>query len=147
MKRKVFFMVVMLMQINVLFAQTSITANAKITSSTEVASIKPADLYSKTVYASGQAEFTSNSGYVRILLSDNYGYDLLIYESSPLVATNGVDDFNSQAFESVKIPANIDLTKIRVEISNATLKNLALNISTNAPSIQKSVMIPARADL
>jgi len=58
-------------------------------------------LSSKTVNASGQALFSSKSGYVRILLSDDYGYDLLVYESSPLVAINGIDNFSNIIYKNI----------------------------------------------
>ncbi|MDR1581758.1 MAG: C1 family peptidase, partial [Prevotellaceae bacterium] len=142
MKKIILLIGVVLVQINMIIAQNSITANAIITSDTEIASVQSVNLHAKTVYASGQAEFTSNSGFVRILLTDNYGYDLLVYESSPLVATNGVDNFSSKAIESINISADVDITKVRVEISNATLKNLVINISnTGLSNIQKAAAL------
>jgi len=92
----------------------------------------------KTVNASGRAEFFSNSGYVRILLSDDSGYDLLVYESSPLVATNGVDNFSNVSMEAIDIPTDLGLTKVRVEIKNAELKNLSVDVSaTNLSRTQQ----------
>ena len=122
------------MQVNMLIAQNSIIANARITDNMEIAKVKPTDLYAKTVYASGEAQFASKSGYVRILLSDNYGYDMLVYESSPLVATNGIDIFSQKVVESVKIPSNVDLTKVRVEIKNAVLSSLVVSFSDSHPT-------------
>lgn len=122
------------MSINILIAQNSIIANVRITGNMEIAKVKSADLHRKTVYASGQVQFDTKSGYVRILLSDDYGYDMLVYESSPLVATNGIDNFTQQVAESVNIPSDIDLTKVRVEIKNAVLSNLVISFSDSPPS-------------
>jgi len=73
-----------------LSAQILTSVSQTISKDTLVATIQRNVAFStKTINASGRVEFFSNSGYVRILLSDDYGYDLLVYESSPLVATNG----------------------------------------------------------
>jgi hypothetical protein len=93
---------------------------------TTVATVQNIVFSDKAVTASGQAEFSSNLGYVRILLSDDYDYDLLIYESTPLVATNGIDNFSNMAFESVDIPhalPNLQLATPNV-ISAATSINI-----------------------
>ena len=96
-----------------LSSQVLTSINQIISKDTLVATIqRNIILSSKTVNASGQAEFSSNSGYVRILLSDDYGYDLLVYESSPLVAVNGIDNFSSVAMETVDIPFHLALTKV-----------------------------------
>ena len=95
------------------------SVNKTITQDTLLATIQKSSISSKTVNASGQAEFSSNSGYVRILLSDDYGYDLLVYESSPLVAVNGIDNFSNVTMEAFDIPFQLALTKVRVEIKNA----------------------------
>ena len=84
----------------------------------------------KTVSVSGKAEFPlMNKGFVRILLSDDYDYDLLIYETMPLFTDNGVDVFTLKAIETVDIPSSLTFTKVRVEIENAQLTNLVVNIS------------------
>ncbi|GHT03986.1 hypothetical protein AGMMS49525_09850 [Bacteroidia bacterium] len=46
-------------------------------------------LGSKTVTVTGFAEFPHEWGYVRVLLTNDYGHDLLVYESIPLVTVNG----------------------------------------------------------
>jgi hypothetical protein len=122
-----------------LSAQVLTSVSQTISKDTLIATIQRNVVFSaKTVNASGQAEFFSNSGYVRILLSDDYDYDLLVYESSPLVATNGRDNFSNVSMEAIDIPANLALTKIRVEIKNAELKNLLVSVSaTNLSRIQK----------
>jgi len=117
-----------------LSAQTLVSVNKSITQDTLLATIQRNSISSKTVIASGQAVFSSNSGYVRILLSDDYGYDLLVYESSPLVAVNGVDNFSSVSMETVDIPSRLALTKVRVEIKNVELRNLSVDVSTITPS-------------
>ena len=138
MKKIIFYTAVLLMNATTLIAQKIITADSVITKNTIIATVDPASLHSKTVYATGLAEFSNNSGYVRILLTDIYGYDLLIYESSPLLAVNGQDHFISETLESVDIPASLNLTKIRVEITNAVLKNLKISISNKgAATIQR----------
>ena len=112
-----------------LSAQVLVSINKTITQDTLLTTIQKNNISSKAVVASGQTVFSSKSGYVRILLSDEYGYDLLVYESSPLVAANGIDNFNSVSLETFDIPADLALTKVRVEIKNAELKNLSIDIS------------------
>jgi C1A family cysteine protease len=115
-------------------AQTLVSVNKAITQDTLLTTIQRNSVSSKSVIASGQAVFSSKSGFVRILLSDDYGYDLLVYESSPLVAVNGIDNFSSEAIETVEIPSRLALTKIRVEIKNAQLRNLSVDVSAISPS-------------
>jgi C1A family cysteine protease len=86
------------------------------------------DLVFKSVSASGQVEFSSKSGYVRVILTDKYDYDLLVYESFPLLATNGMDIFDNVTLET-NIPSFFSSTKIRVEIKNAELKKLSIDVS------------------
>ena len=117
-----------------LSAQVLVSVNRAITQDTLLVTIQRNSLVSKTVNASGQVEFSSNSGYVRILLSDDYGYDLLVYESFPLIALNGIDNFSNVSIEAVDIPANFALTKVRVEIKNAELRNLSVDVSATNPS-------------
>jgi hypothetical protein len=65
-----------------LSAQVLTSVSQIISKDTLIATIQRNVVFSaKTVNASGRAEFSSNLGYVRILLSDDYGYDLLVYES------------------------------------------------------------------
>ena len=66
-----------------LSAQVLVSVNKTISQDTLFTNIQKNSISSKTVNASGQAVFSSKSGYVRILLTDDYGYDLLVYESSP----------------------------------------------------------------
>ncbi|MDR2475265.1 MAG: C1 family peptidase [Bacteroidales bacterium] len=112
-----------------LSAQVIVSANT-IIQDTLLAIIQKNSLDTKTVTTSGQVQFSSNSGYVRILLSDDYGYDLLVYESFPLIAVDGIDNFNNVALETVNIPSSLALTKVRVEIRNAELRNLSVDMST-----------------
>jgi len=114
-------------------AQKSIVVNCTITSDEVVATLQN-NIFGKSVSVSGQAVFSQNSGYVRILLSDNYGYDLLVYETTPLFATNKIDNFSSMAMETKNISLN--LSKLRVEIKDAQLNNLVVDIyEANSPSI------------
>ena len=62
-----------------LSAQTLVSVNKSITQDTLLTAIQRNSVSSKTVIASGQAVFSSNSGYVRILLSDDYGCDLTAF--------------------------------------------------------------------
>ncbi|MCL2328412.1 MAG: C1 family peptidase [Bacteroidetes bacterium] len=117
-----------------LSAQTLVSVNKAITQDTVLANFQRNSISSKTVIASGQVVFPSKSGYVRILLSDDYGYDVLVYESLPLLAVNGIDNFNSEAMESIDIPSRLALTKVRVEVKNAELRNLSVDISAINPS-------------
>lgn len=112
-----------------LSAQTLVSTNEAITQDTLLTTIQRNSISSKTVIASGRAVFSSKSGYVRILLSDDYNYDLLVYESSPLVAADGVDSFSSVSIEAVDIPSHLSLTKVRVEIKNAKLRNVSVDVS------------------
>jgi len=125
-----------------LSAQTLVSTNKVITQDTLLTTIQRNSVSSKTVITSGQAVFSSKSGYVRILLSDDYGYDLLVYESSPLIAVNRIDNFINVAIETFDIPSHFDLTKIRIEIKNAKLKNLSVDVSANLSKTQQQ----ARAD-
>ena len=122
-----------------LSAQVLTSVGQTISKDTLIATIQRNVVVSaKTVNASGRAEFFSNSGYVRILLSDDYGYDLLVYESSPLVATNGIDNFSNVSLEAIDIPANLALTQVRIEIKNAELKSLQVDVSaTNLSRTQQ----------
>jgi hypothetical protein len=117
-----------------LSAQVLVSTNRAITQDTLLTAIQRNTISSKTIIASGQAVFSSKSGYVRILLSDDYGYDLLVYESSPLVAINGIDNFSNMAIETAEIPSNLALTNIRVEIQNAELRNLSVDVPTTTLS-------------
>jgi C1A family cysteine protease len=111
-----------------------VSVNKSITQDTLLTTIQKNSVSSKTIIASGQAVFSSNSGYIRILLSDDYGYDLLVYESSPLVAVNGLDNFSNASMETVDIPSHLTLTKVQVEIKNAELRNLSVDVSATTPS-------------
>jgi hypothetical protein len=110
-------------------AQNLVTLNEAITRDTVFAVSQKSNIISKTVHASGQVEFSSKSGYVRILLTDDYGYDLLVHESFPLLVSGSIDVFNNVALETGNIPSFFSATKIRVEIKNAELKDLSINVS------------------
>jgi hypothetical protein len=105
-------------------AQNLATFNKAFIKDTVFAVSQKSDVIFKTVYASGQVEFFSKSGYVRILLTDDYDYDLLVYESFPLLTSGSIDIFNNVALETSNIPSFFSTTKIRVEIKNAELKKL-----------------------
>jgi len=105
-----------------------------------VANLSTYNLQGKTVLASGRAKFTTNKGFVRILLTDDHGYDLLIYESIPLISPNNVDIFSDITTEASNIPANLKNCKVRVEIENARLDNLVIKIlANNHTNIQRIV--------
>ena len=56
------------------------------------------------ILASGDVKFTSSNGYVRILAEDQYGYEKLVYESFPTLASEGGrDSFELMGFETGKI--------------------------------------------
>jgi len=93
-----------------LSAQVLTSTSRTISKDTTVATIsKNTALSAKAVNTSGQVVFTSNTGYVRVLLTDDYGYDLLIYESTPLTVVNGVDNFGRVALETFDMPAGAGL--------------------------------------
>jgi hypothetical protein len=129
-----FIPVILLLSISSLSVAQTITIGNPVTTNSIIANIKNNDVISKTIQASGHIEFASKSGYVRILLSNNFNYDLLIYESIPLLANKGMDIFNNVAIETINIPKGFDFSKIRVEIKNARLNKLIINISNKAIS-------------
>ncbi|MDR1090640.1 MAG: C1 family peptidase [Prevotella sp.] len=110
-------------------AQNLATLDETVIKDTVFAISQKSDIISKTVHASGQVAFSSKSGYVRVLLTDESGYDLLVYETFPLLATNGIDVFDNVALETGNIPSFFSATRIRVEIENAELKNLSIDVS------------------
>ena len=59
---------------------------------------------------------------------------LLKNRISILIAVNGIDNFSSVVMETVDIPAHLALTQIRVEIKNAELRSLSVDISAITPS-------------
>ena len=115
-------------------AQNLVTLNEVIIKDTVFILSQKNNVVSKMVYASGQVAFSSKSGYVRILLTDDYGYDLLMHESFPLLATNGMDVFDNGALETGNIPSFFSAAKIHIEIKNAELKNLSINVSNKGIS-------------
>lgn len=93
------------------------------------------------ILASGDVKFTSSNGYVRILAEDQYGYEKLVYESFPTLASEGGrDSFELMGFETGKIKDFIP-EKIHVRISDAKLEHLKIIVSgiqtlQYAPSLQ-----------
>lgn len=93
------------------------------------------------ILASGDVKFTSSNGYVRILAEDQYGYEKLVYESFPLLASEGGrDSFELMGFETGKIKDFIP-EKIYVRISDAELEHLKIIVSgiqtlQHAPSLE-----------
>lgn len=93
------------------------------------------------ILASGNVKFTSSNGYVRILAEDQYGYEKLVYESFPTLASEGGrDSFELMGFETGKIKDFIP-EKIHVRISDAELEHLKIIVSgiqtlQHAPSLQ-----------
>lgn len=94
-----------------------------------VANLMNYDLEKKTISANGRVEFYSDKGFVRILLTDEYNYDLLVYESIPLISNNGIDVFTYKATETLNLSSISRKCKVKVEIKNAVLKNLIINIT------------------
>lgn len=81
------------------------------------------------ILASGNVSFTSPTGSVRILASDQYGFEALIYESYPSLAPKGGKDiFELMGFETGKVRDFIP-EKIHVRISGAEVSNLRLIVS------------------
>ena len=124
-------------------AQNLVKTNVPITKDTLLTTLEKNDISSKNVLASGQAIFPSKTGYVRILLSTDYGYDLLVYESTPLVAIKRIDNFNNCVMETINIPHS-SFTKIRVEIKDAELRNLSIDLSDAA--VSKAELQKAKTD-
>lgn len=94
-----------------------------------VANLMNYDLEKKNISANGRVEFYSDKGFVRILLTDEYNYDLLVYESIPLISNNGIDVFTYKATETLNLSSISRKCKVKVEIKNAVLKNLIINIT------------------
>ncbi|MDR2963725.1 MAG: hypothetical protein LBU90_08875 [Bacteroidales bacterium] len=128
MKRKYLLSCVFVGMGAVSLAQSLVAINKPITQDTILINTRKNTLNIQSITASGQAVFSSKSGYVRILLTDDYGYDVLIYETSPLFAINGVDNFKNAALESTNITRSHNFTKIRVEIENAELRNVVIDV-------------------
>jgi len=129
--KKSILIVFVLLISNYLMAQNSINIGGTFTSSQTVTSMQSYNLQGKTVSVSGRADFALNRGFVRILLSDDNGYDLLIYETTPLFANDGVDIFTSKATETINLSSAFTFTKVKVEIEKAQLTNLVINVSDN----------------
>ena len=125
-----------------LSAQVLMSVNIPITQDTLFTIGQQDSLVHKNVTASGQATFSSQFGYVRVLLSDDSDYDLLVYETFPLLAISGIDSFSSIAIESIDLSPNFSFTKIKVEIKNAQLENLLVEITKTNVTIrqQKQIM-------
>jgi len=150
MKNKILFLGMFVLLINNCLMAQTINISDTISNSQTVANLRSYMLKGKTVSVSGKAEFTLNKGFVRILLSDDFGYDLLIYETMPLFSDNGVDVFSLKAMETVDIISSVAFTKVRVEIENAQLTNLEVSITdvdAKAPQIQKVSAVDRIAQL
>lgn len=81
------------------------------------------------ILASGNVKFISPTGSVRILASDHYGYEALVYESFPSLAPKGGNDiFESMGLETGRVK-NFIPEKIHVRISGAEVTNLKLLVS------------------
>lgn len=93
-----------------------------------------------SILASGSVKFTSTTGNVRVLISDNNGYEKLVYESFPsLVSQDGMDNFELMALETDKIKDYVP-NRIYVQISDAEIYGLKIIVSglnniSNLPSI------------
>lgn len=96
-----------------------------------------------SILASGSVKFTSTTGNVRVLISDNNGYEKLVYESFPsLVSQDGMDNFELMALETDKIKDYVP-NRIYVQISDAEIYGLKIIVSglnniSNLPSISLS---------
>lgn len=130
--KKLFLVIVLWINSFSLFAQVLLSINKTISTDTLIMNVQGDSLSSKTLYASGQVKFSSKSGYVRILLSNDFGHDLLIYESFPLIAVNGIDSFSNMTMESIDISSNLVMKKIRIELKNAIINNLSINIANGS---------------
>ena len=112
-------------------AQT-VNINYTISNNQIVADLSSYSLVGKTISVSGKSMFSnSNIGYVRILLTDNSNYDLLIYESIALLADNGTDIFNFKATETINLPYTY-FNKVKVEIKDANRSNLKIHITNSS---------------
>lgn len=81
------------------------------------------------ILACGSVKFTSPNGNVRILASDQYGYESLVYESFPSMADEyGVDKFDLMGLETGKAKG-LNPDKIYVCITGAELSNLKIIVS------------------
>ena len=112
-------------------SQILVSKNEIIYKDTVLTLVQNSTIASKTIYASGQAKFKSNLGYIRILLSNKNGYDLLIYESTPLFSINGTDDFEFETIETSNISKDLGMSCIRVEVKNAILSNLNIGLTNS----------------
>ena len=78
------------------------------------------------ILASGQVRFTSPNGSLRILATDQYGYETLVYESFPSMAPkNGYDVFDLIGVETARLE-NLNPVRIYLRISGAEVSQLKL---------------------
>jgi hypothetical protein len=106
MKKSTFIMMFALASFSI--SAQSIAITKPVTANAVVANVNNSSVVGKTISATGTVVFSDNSGVLRILLSNDDGYDLLIYESFSLLSDNGTDNFSNQSFETRNVPANLD---------------------------------------
>lgn len=80
-----------------------------------------------SISVSGTIRFTAPKGNVRILSVNEHGFEKMIYESFPLLATNDVDHFEHMAWETFNLK-DFDPQEIHLQLENAEIFNLTLNI-------------------
>lgn len=112
-----------------LYSKNNINIKGAIKNDTIIAYIEKNELTAKTVTVSGTAKFPTKTGYIRILLSNDHNFDVLVYETFPLLATDGLDNFKDAAIESVAISSILSLSKLRIEIKDAELNDLIVTFS------------------
>lgn len=82
-----------------------------------------------SILASGNIRFVSPNGSVRILAEGQYGYEKLVYESFPALASDGgKDSFEFMGFETGQIKGFIP-EKICIRIFDAEVDHLKITVS------------------
>ena len=76
------------------------------------------------ILASGNVRFTSPTGSVRILASDQYGFEALVYESFPSLAPKGGKDVFELMGLETGIVKDFVPEKINIQICDAEVTNL-----------------------
>lgn len=80
------------------------------------------------ILTSGNVSFFSPRGHLRVLVSDRDGYEMLVYESFPVLASSGgKDSFELMGIETCEIKKIIP-EKVYVRISDAELDSFSITV-------------------
>jgi hypothetical protein len=133
--RKSILFILLLLYISIIFSQTpvfdqSITINQTFTTDTEIYPFNGETLYGAGV--NGSISFYSDSSLVRIIISDNYDLEYMIYETYTMLDTTWNFSFNQECDETCFLDGFV-ATSIIVNVINASVTLNQLKWS-NTPS-------------